>query len=288
MRIELIASDSAGTRSMATYVETSDLKIIIDPSVALGPRRYGLPPHPLEYEKMEEDWREIEKWAKKAEVAVVTHYHYDHHNPEKIEILSGKRVFVKHPTQKINRSQRRRSEYFLSRLKEIAQVEYCDGRTYEFGSTVVEFSEPVFHGTSSRLGYVVEVFIESEGESFLFSSDVQGASIDDQIDFMLAKKPRIAYIDGALSYMLGYRFSQASLQTSIRNLKKLVEQRQLETLILDHHLLRDLKWREHMAEVINTAEKLGKEVVSAALFSGKEELMLEARRKILYERFPVE
>ena len=46
MKIKPVASDSMGTRSMATYVETKDVKIFIDPGVALGPSRYGLPPHP--------------------------------------------------------------------------------------------------------------------------------------------------------------------------------------------------------------------------------------------------
>lgn len=78
MRVIPIASDSMGTRSMATFVETRDLKVIIDPAVALGPKRNGLPPHPMEIEKMEEDWREIREYTARSDVVVITHYHYDH------------------------------------------------------------------------------------------------------------------------------------------------------------------------------------------------------------------
>ncbi|MCJ7571679.1 MAG: hypothetical protein MUO82_07360 [Candidatus Thermoplasmatota archaeon] len=49
MIIKPIVSDSLGVRSMAIYVETEDCKILIDPSAALGPSRYGLPPRYLQY-----------------------------------------------------------------------------------------------------------------------------------------------------------------------------------------------------------------------------------------------
>ncbi len=41
MNITPIAADSLGTRSMATFVETGDCGIFIDPAVSLAPRRYG-------------------------------------------------------------------------------------------------------------------------------------------------------------------------------------------------------------------------------------------------------
>jgi predicted metallo-beta-lactamase superfamily hydrolase len=44
-RIVPLAFDSFGVRSMSTFVETDDLRILIDPGVALAPIRYGLEPH---------------------------------------------------------------------------------------------------------------------------------------------------------------------------------------------------------------------------------------------------
>ena len=52
MNVIPLSSDSLGVRSMATYVETKDCKILIDPSAALGPKRYGLPPHQKELEEL--------------------------------------------------------------------------------------------------------------------------------------------------------------------------------------------------------------------------------------------
>ncbi|MDK2383350.1 MAG: hypothetical protein QI199_00895, partial [Candidatus Korarchaeota archaeon] len=77
MSFRLIAFDSMGVRSMATVVETKDVKIFIDPSVALAPRRFGLPPHDREVERMHELAKVIEEEALDSDVIVVTHYHYD-------------------------------------------------------------------------------------------------------------------------------------------------------------------------------------------------------------------
>jgi predicted metallo-beta-lactamase superfamily hydrolase len=53
---------------MATYVETNDCKILIDPSAALGPRRYGLPPHNKEHEVFNKIKKKISEIAKKCDI----------------------------------------------------------------------------------------------------------------------------------------------------------------------------------------------------------------------------
>jgi hypothetical protein len=60
---------------MATFVETDDLKVLIDPGVALAPVRYGLEPHPLEWQRLDDTWEAIKQYAENAEVLIVTHYH---------------------------------------------------------------------------------------------------------------------------------------------------------------------------------------------------------------------
>jgi hypothetical protein len=277
MKIIPLAFDSLGTRSMATFVKT-DVKILIDPSAALGPSRYGLPPHPLEWKKLEEHIATINEYAMKSDILIVTHYHYDHHNPQVPEIFSGKIALIKHPTEKINASQKQRARYFLSLIKPKI-LEYADGKEFSFGDTKIKFSPPVFHGTNSRLGYVIEVCIEYQGEKFLHSSDVEGPAIQEQVDFILKEKPNVVFIDGPMTYMLGYKYSVKNYQKSIENLRKIAEI--VDIIVLDHHLLRDLNWREKVKDV----EKI-KHVLSAAEFAGKKEELLEARRKELYETEP--
>ena len=64
MKVVPMASDSLGVRSMATYVETQDCKILIDPSVALGPKRYELPPAEQEIMALEKTKNKIARTAK--------------------------------------------------------------------------------------------------------------------------------------------------------------------------------------------------------------------------------
>jgi predicted metallo-beta-lactamase superfamily hydrolase len=284
MEVIPIAYDSMGVRSMATLVKTADVSILIDPGVSLAPKRYRLPPHRMEIERMNQKWEEIKGMMKGADVAVITHYHYDHHDPNEVEIFSGKKLLLKHPTEKINRSQKERAAYFLEQLKKVdVEIDYCDGKSYEFGNTIVELSTPVFHGADSRLGFVVEVYVDDGKGSFLFSSDVEGPNDEEQLAFMLENSAEVVFIDGPMTYMLGYRFSQKSFESSIENLRRLIAETDIKTLILDHHLTRDLKWRERMQEVFRAGEEAGVKVESAAEFAGVEEELLEARRAELYK-----
>ncbi len=277
-----LAADSLGTRSMATYVETGDAKILIDPGVALGPRRYGLPPHPLEYQMLEEHWGVIKEHLRIAEVVIITHYHYDHHVPESAELYRDKVVLVKHPELKINRSQRQRAAHFLGKLGGIArEVRYCDGGEYAFGGTALRFSEPVCHGANNRLGYVVEVSISHGSTSFLFTSDVEGPSLGEQVTFIMDEDPNILLIDGPMTYMLGYRYSKGSLRLSLENLGRVIEGTRVEKLIIDHHLLRDLNWRKKMKPLYEIAGDVS--ILTSAEYLGKDNQLLEARRKELHQ-----
>jgi predicted metallo-beta-lactamase superfamily hydrolase len=112
---------------------------------------------------------------------------------------------------------------------------------------------------------------------------VEGPLHADQTEFILQRRPEIVFIDGPMSYMLGYRFSKASLEKAVENLKKISEVSR--EIVLDHHLLRDINWRKQISELFVHAEQFSTEIKSAAEFRGVEENLLEARRKELYERF---
>jgi predicted metallo-beta-lactamase superfamily hydrolase len=272
MEIIPIAFDSIGTRSMCTSIETADTRILIDPSVSLAPSRYGLPPHPLELERMEEHWNRILQFSEKAEILIITHYHFDHFSLEEPSQFKNKVVFIKHPAEKINFSQKGRAALFLDQISGYPRkLEYADGKTVKFGKTVIKFSPPVFHGTNSKLGYVIEVAISSEGEKILFTSDVEGPSIKDQADFILKEKPNILIVDGPMTYMLGYRYSYASLTESVQNLVKII------------NFMRDLNYRTRIEPVYEAAKDKDVKVVSAAEYLNKPIELLEALRKKLYE-----
>jgi predicted metallo-beta-lactamase superfamily hydrolase len=285
MRIKPLAADSMGTRSMATYVTTKHCRILIDPSVALGPHRYGLSPHPLEEQKLHEDWEKIKDYAVKANVLVVTHYHFDHHDPDEPEVFKGKVLLTKHPKKKINKSQKKRSKRFLEKLGGIPrEIQYSDGKDFSFGETTIRFSKAVPHGTNTKLGYVTELAIDDGKHKFVYTSDVEGPSLKEQVKFILDEDPWVVFCDGPMTYMMGYRYSKKSLEESIKNIIKVFKKTHVKRFVVDHHLLRDLNWRERMAEVRKAARNEGVRLMTCAEFAGEENIMLEARRKELYNQ----
>ena len=283
MIITPLAAESLGVRSATFFVETADVRVLIDPGVSLAPRRFGLPPHSLEIKAMNESWRAIKEFAAKAEVLVITHYHFDHFDPTEPLMFNGKTLLIKHPKENINASQCARARELIKNFRTLPRrVEFADNNEFRFGGTTLRFSPAVPHGPGAKVGWVVEVSIR-EGEScFLHTSDIEGASLPQQAAFIRAENPDMLYLDGPLTYMLGQEFSPGDLRASIKNICDIIETTRVQTLIIDHHLLRDSKWKEEIKEVLTRAEKSGKKVVTAAGFLGKDEEILEAHRRQLY------
>jgi len=276
MKIIPLAFDSLGTRSMATYVESCDLKILIDPAVSLAGMKSGLPPHPIELERQAQHWQTIKKYAKKADVLIVTHYHYDHHNPSEPEVYKDKITLVKHPRSNINRSQQERAEEFLDIIEGIPkELTYSDGKEFQFGKTKITFSNAVPHGNIDRLGYVTEVSITDGSYKILHTSDIEGGNLACHIDFILKEDPDMVIFDGPMTY---------PFQNIIPNMIKIVKETKIKDFIIDHHYLRKLKWRDKLKEVSDSCSKLNKKLICAAEFLGLKEDLLEANRKRLYEK----
>jgi len=284
MRIKPLAADSMGTRSMATFVATKHCRILIDPSVALGPYRYGLSPHPLEEQKLDDDWEKIKEYARKANVLIVTHYHFDHHDPDEPGVYKNKVLLTKHPNKKINKSQKKRSRHFLEELGDIPkEIHFSDGKEFSFGETTIRFSKAVPHGANTKLGYVTEVAIHDGKHKFVYTSDVEGPSLKEQVKFLLDEDPWVVFCDGPMTYMMGFRYSKKSLEESIRNIKKVIKSTQVKRFVVDHHLLRDPNWSERMSDVRRFARKEKVRLMTCADFAGEKNIMLEARRKELWE-----
>ena len=273
---------------MCTYIETSDVRILIDPGAALGPKRYGLPPHHMEIRKLEECRKKVVDYGEKADVLAITHYHYDHYNPDgALNIFHNKVVFVKDPKNNINFSQKKRAAEFLERIKDLpADLQNADGTEHNIGNTRIKFSKPVFHGTNPKLGYVTEIVVDDGNERFIHTSDVEGPSMDEQADFILENDPSTLFIDGPMTYMLGYRYSVEDLNRSIENIEKIMEKCEVKRIVLDHHLLRDLNWKERMGPIFDRGKEKKIKIETAAEFAGQKTNMLEARRKELYAKYP--
>jgi len=288
MKITPLAFESLGVRSQATLIETKDVRILVDPAVSLAPRRYGLPPHQLEVDKLTELAKKINDIAKDVDIIVITHYHYDHHDPGYIlptDIYKDKIVFIKDPVNNINNSQKyRRAPRFLRAIKDKPkQLEIADRKEFKFGSTKLFFSNAVPHGADERLGYVVQVGINDQDGTVIFTSDIEGAPKDQHLEFTLKVKPNYLIIDGPLSYLLGRALSEEELDKAIKNMETMVKNG-LEFAIVDHHVLRDLNNENVLKPVKEIAKDSGCRVISAAEYLGEEPNLLEAHRRELFKK----
>lgn len=287
MRIIPLAFESLGVRSQATLVETRDLRILVDPAVSLAPRRYGLPPHQKEVDRLTELAKIILESSKDVDVIIISHYHYDHHDPGYViptEIYKDKIVFIKDTQNMINNSQKyRRAPKFLRSIKDKPKrIEIADGKSFRFGDTTISFSPAVPHGADERLGYVVQVFIRDKDSSVLFTSDIEGAPKDIHVKFTKEMMPNLIIIDGPLSYLLGRALKEEDLEKSIKNMEEIVRNG-LDTAIIDHHVLRDINYLQVLKPVYDIAKDLGVKVITAAEYLNVEPMILEARRRELFK-----
>jgi hypothetical protein len=279
MKIIPLASDSLGVRSMATYAETRDCKLLIDPSAALGPTRYGLPPAPLELEALQMTKHQIRQIAETCDILTISHYHYDHYDPHET-CYNGKKVFAKTIDHNINKSQQQRGTEFKETVKAGCELIYCDDSTYNIGGTQLVFSPPFYHGPEKvRLGFVIMTTIDDGKQRMLHASDVQGPVTKTAKDYIIDQKPDLLIMDGPPTLFLGWKFSRKNLEDASANLVEILEQLNCE-VILDHHLLRDLRFKEIFSEPYNVG---GKKVKTFAEYLGKENNTLEAHRKKLWE-----
>jgi hypothetical protein len=113
--------------------------------------RFGLPPHPLEIKAMNESWRVIKEYAARADILIMTHYHFDHFDPTEPLVLNGKVLLMKHPDENINAKQRERARELIRNFRTLPRrVEFVDNNGFDFGGTAIRFSPAVPHGRAQR------------------------------------------------------------------------------------------------------------------------------------------
>lgn len=283
MKIIPLAFDSMGVRSTATFVET-DLKIVIDPGVSFAPFRYGLPPTKLELKRVEDLSKKVWEYAEAADVLTISHYHYDHYFPE-ADFYTDKILLIKDPRKNINRSQKGRGKEFLKWVKNTPKLmEYADGRHFKFRETEFEFSPPLYHGgEGSKLGKVLACSIQYKGEKMIHASDVQGPQVISTTDWIIQQNPDILILSGFPTLFNQLRSYKFGLHQSNNNLLRILSETKVKTIILDHHLVRDLRYQTKIGEIIQKAGELKKSVITAAEFLGKKSEFLEAQRKEFYK-----
>jgi predicted metallo-beta-lactamase superfamily hydrolase len=146
------------------------------------------------------------------------------------------------------------------------RVYWADGRSFEFGCVRIRFTGPLFHGVEySRVGWVVAAVIEADGTRLFYSSDVNGPIIEDYASLIAREKPDMLILDGPPTYMLGYMLNKTNLLRAIENGARIVsETERLQTVVYDHHLVREPRFRERTKPVWDAARRRGVNLATAA------------------------
>jgi len=284
VQIEIIGAESLGVRGLSCVVRTKDRKIVIDPGVALGFSRHGLMPHPVQVIASERTRLLIEEALEGATDVVISHYHGDHiplvdANPYQLPVdrvaglLASPRLWAK-GTEDISFNQAQRARALA---KSIGRV-LPNAEGMEDGP--LTFSLPVPHGErDGRGGSVMMTRIEEGGEVFVHASDIQMLS-DEAVKRIITWQPTIVLASGPPIYLPS--LTSKEQEEALR--RTLLLAKRVDTLILDHHLMRSKKgekWLDHVSSLA------GHKIVCAADFMGLRRNLLEAERVLWYKRLPV-
>jgi predicted metallo-beta-lactamase superfamily hydrolase len=300
LRFKPLCSESLGVRSFCVYVETADLRILLDAGVSLG-QRFNVVPHPLEYKALRDARAKIRTYAEKADVITISHYHFDHytaawtefdskwtwsHRAEAEKVYGGKIVYAKDYRSRINYSQRKRGYIFGRIASDFTEdIIYADSQTYSTGNTEITFSAPLPHGEEgSSLGYILVVEIRSGGKTLAFYPDVQGPTAERSLHRILETKPDILIIGGPPIYLSGWRINEKIIEQGLSNLATIAEN--IPLILIDHHILRNEDGLARITELAKISQKHNHEIRTFAEHLGLSNRLLEARRRQLFEEFP--
>jgi predicted metallo-beta-lactamase superfamily hydrolase len=289
MQILPLAAESLGTRGMCIFVKTEDQTILVDPSVSLGPLRYGLKPHLQEIAAAYLSRQLILKAVKKTTILIQTHYHGDHFSlgierpyeftnkdiQNKIYGNPEVTILAKNPKKKINYNQKKRA-YWLWKKKDI-KIYSADSNHFSYGKTRIKFSPPLPHGgEGSRSGWVLSAFIEDSQDSILITSDVHGLASDAALNFILENGTNYLIMDGPSTYHP--KQTKEETEAAFSRMKRIPN----DHFYLDHHFLRDKNWSSILEEN-NLADK----AVPLSNLVINEPLCLESIRDVLHKKEPM-
>ncbi|MEO0272483.1 MAG: MBL fold metallo-hydrolase [candidate division WOR-3 bacterium] len=281
MNISVLGAESLGIRSYCTFVETQDVKIIIDPGCALGTDRFNLPPHKTEILELWSVWQNINLNLKKSDIVVITHYHYDHHHYRNCGLYRNKIVFLK-DFGRVNQRQKSRAEVLLKYIGGISKVIIADEKEFIFGNTRISFSPPLAHGYGKEDVNIMAVLIEDGRSSLLYTSDVSGMIDKKLISFLKNRIVETFILDGFPTYLLNSAVKRKWLYESKEKLIYVLESCKVKNLIIDHHSSRDIRWTEFYLDVFSL--KFLNFCGTAAEFMGQKPKYYEAMRKELFSK----
>jgi predicted metallo-beta-lactamase superfamily hydrolase len=272
-----LAADSLGVRSMATYVECGQTRILIDPGAVLAPSRFGLPPADEEWEALRRANDRISAYAERAGSIFLSHYHEDHFRYDPA-LYRGHTVWAKDARRMINPRQAQRAGELWKSIESSCRLDSAEGRVMETAEARLSASPPLAHGAEGTgLGYVVALTVTDlrEGKRFVHASDVQGPLSAVAAAYLIRERPDLLYLSGPPAYLEG-QLGAALIDQGVDHLLRVIDQTGCR-VILDHHALRAESYPDRFRSLWRTGR-----VVTAAGYLGLEDAALESRRRALW------
>ena len=288
MRIIPISFDSMGVSGMGTFVIAGRFSIFVDPGAGVTGRRYGLSPSNLELMTLDATKRKIYNLLTDTDIVTISHYHHHHYIPPQdihaSEIYKKKIVLCKDRRSKCNFIQRKRGKDFELFVRNLgSHLKFADGIKEVFENVSIKFSEPVPHGLVEKdQGYILMVTIDDGTKKLMHCSDVAGPTEKRTAEIIVFEKPDIIILCGPPTHE--WYLSKLILEKAKNNLRFIMEKSGAKTIVLDHHSMRDLNYKNVLADVFQLAEELGIKLQSAAEYAGQPLRQLEAKRNTLWER----
>lgn len=282
MSLEIIGAESLGVRSLCCLFSLPDRRIVIDPGLALGYRRHGLLPHPLQVAVGLRVRGRILQALDNATDVVFSHFHGDHvpladANPYQLSIQALPSRF--RTLRCWSKSDKDLSGVMSKRFHDLAglsgdNMEIAEGRTE--GS--LSFSRAVPHGAADNKGTLMMTRIEAADGVFVHASDIQ--LLDDAtVDKVINWQPDVVLAAGPPLYL--DRLSEIDIERAWDNAVRLAQS--IDVVILEHHLMRSAEGAVWLDELTRT---VGRRVYCAADFMGRPRQFLEAERTQMYEAMP--
>jgi len=284
MKITPVASDSMGSRSMATYIEVDPLSIFINPGADLAKIRFGFSPHQLEEYQLEKHLERIHLYTETAKIIVITRYTRTYCSMDHPELFKNKVMLLKNPNGKIHVDERKKAFDLLNRIKGLPrEIIYVDGRSFEIGPVRFAFSEPVKIMDEGETGFTVALAIQSGQDKLVYTSGCMGLRDSVIRDFIQEHAPDILYLDGPPLYQMDTKESQRELENLSKAMDSLLQTNRIKDVIVDHHFVREQNWQNRIAILASNAAKHTVQLRTAAEFRGEENNPFESRRNQLHE-----
>ncbi len=284
MDIRFHGTESQGVRGLSCEVRLENRCVLIDPGVALGFRRAGAPPHPVEVAAAEGTKKRLMDALQESTDVVISHFHGDHMplvqtDPyqfsavQAMPLLAQTNLWVK-STEGESRNSRRRARELTSLLGHTLPI--ADGRDAGW----LAFSHAVPHGEQrAKTTHVIMTKIQEAGSIFVHASDIQ--LLDDQaVEQILTFEPETVLVSGPPLYM---GITSEQLDQAYERAVYLAQR--VGTLIIDHHILRDWGGIEWFERLQRTAGE--NDVMCTADYMNRPRRFLEAQRRELYKQYPV-